>query len=716
MSFVAVKGDYHIALDGVGLLLTGAPDRPAYRMMNAPVYGTRFASGDRDYNDFSQYWYLTETDWSGGFKDTFPFADDAKYYYSSNIDARSKPGTISLEKQVALVLDNNVGGNDEVFDVKVLPYGASGASVTAYIANDSNDLKNLSNGSDVFSSGVGNKVKFAHSHRQYLWVLGGTGGTGSVTADNAIGGAATSKVALINTQIGGSVDTASVAVSIGDVLYIFGISTTGNIFCVKTSVANPTAAGDFTVVFEIPTRNNLGASVVGAKQIGGSILFLIEGSPQWSLFSLDTATSIATLLKEFDGCDQLGVYDAGSKYVQIFDVNKLLITIITDSTNGKGSIWEYNGTTLTKIYDTDAVKYGFTLLSKEAVGFLRGGAVIHGSYAHWGNLVYDGTHVYNFIKDVTDAITNVAIPVGSDGTLLYSVDLTTVSGDDQTAIYSYNPIGTTYKDGANNEAFLVMSQHDKIQSIDKLLNAITIGFEQFLSGQSIAIYYTTAPLPLPAIGTWTLLGTASHALDGASVVFKTLPFPVGIVAKKVWFRIQFVGGGGNTPTLTDFTLEYLPMPDYKKQWTLNINCADELKRLSGALVATTGRELKSRIERAWWTKSQLDFQDLDYATTLVNDASFDATETTVTVDSTYDFPEQGRIRVDDEEITYTGKTPTTFTGCTRGARGTRGATHADDAVVNNAYRVIILDMDERAPILLEDKNVEYSVGLTLREV
>ena len=184
----------------------------------------------------------------------------------------------------------------------------------------------------------------------------------------------------------------------------------------------------------------------------------------------------------------------------------------------------------------------------------------------------------------------------------------------------------------------------------------------------------------------------------------------------MWLRIDLASDGTNTPGVLDLTLEYLPMPDYKKQWTLNINAGDEVKRLDGALVETTGRELKSRLERMWWTKSALDFQDLDYATTLVNDASFDASETTITVDSTYDFPEQGRLRVDDEEILYTGKTPTTFTGCTRGARGTLASTHDDDSVINNAYRVIIIDVNETTPILLEDKELEYQVGIMLREV
>jgi len=58
--------------------------------------------------------------------------------------------------------------------------------------------------------------------------------------------------------------------------------------------------------------------------------------------------------------------------------------------------------------------------------------------------------------------------------------------------------------------------------------------------------------------------------------------------------------------------------------------------------------------------------------------------TTITVDSTTGFPATGRIDIDTELITYTGVTPTTFTGCVRGANGSTAASHLDNAVVTNA--------------------------------
>ena len=66
------------------------------------------------------------------------------------------------------------------------------------------------------------------------------------------------------------------------------------------------------------------------------------------------------------------------------------------------------------------------------------------------------------------------------------------------------------------------------------------------------------------------------------------------------------------------------------------------------------------------------------------DGAINNSVTTITVDDTSAFPTSGRIDIDTELITYTGKTATTFTGCVRGANGSTAASHSDNAVVTNA--------------------------------
>lgn len=63
-------------------------------------------------------------------------------------------------------------------------------------------------------------------------------------------------------------------------------------------------------------------------------------------------------------------------------------------------------------------------------------------------------------------------------------------------------------------------------------------------------------------------------------------------------------------------------------------------------------------------------------------------DTTITVDDTSDFSSTGTILIESEEITYTGITASTFTGCTRGANGTSAAAHVDDTAVSQQWTSI----------------------------
>ena len=74
------------------------------------------------------------------------------------------------------------------------------------------------------------------------------------------------------------------------------------------------------------------------------------------------------------------------------------------------------------------------------------------------------------------------------------------------------------------------------------------------------------------------------------------------------------------------------------------------------------------------------------ATTVLTSAIVSTTSTSaINVSSTAGFPTSGTIQIDQELITYTSTTSTTFAGTiTRGASGTVGATHLNSANVTNA--------------------------------
>ena len=62
--------------------------------------------------------------------------------------------------------------------------------------------------------------------------------------------------------------------------------------------------------------------------------------------------------------------------------------------------------------------------------------------------------------------------------------------------------------------------------------------------------------------------------------------------------------------------------------------------------------------------------------------------TTVTVASTTGFTVTGTILIGTEQITYTGLTTTTFTGCTRGANSTANVAHSDTDPVYQTWAVV----------------------------
>jgi len=75
--------------------------------------------------------------------------------------------------------------------------------------------------------------------------------------------------------------------------------------------------------------------------------------------------------------------------------------------------------------------------------------------------------------------------------------------------------------------------------------------------------------------------------------------------------------------------------------------------------------------------------DLNAAINYLN-GGINASVTTITVDSTTGFSTTGVILIDQELVTYTGTTSTTFTGCIRATQGTIAASHDDNSVVYNA--------------------------------
>jgi hypothetical protein len=74
-------------------------------------------------------------------------------------------------------------------------------------------------------------------------------------------------------------------------------------------------------------------------------------------------------------------------------------------------------------------------------------------------------------------------------------------------------------------------------------------------------------------------------------------------------------------------------------------------------------------------------------TTLTNAIPNSSSTANIVVGSTTGFPSTGTILIEDELITYTGKTATTFTGITRSQYGSSGSSHAAGVYVSEAQGV-----------------------------
>jgi len=124
------------------------------------------------------------------------------------------------------------------------------------------------------------------------------------------------------------------------------------------------------------------------------------------------------------------------------------------------------------------------------------------------------------------------------------------------------------------------------------------------------------------------------------------------------------------------------------------NCS-EIKKETGKalnylrlLGSGNGRNQKEAIVTHATTKrSKLEY-GLD--TWLLEDVSNSAT--TIKATNTSGFEATGTIEIDNETITYTGKTVNSFTGCTRGTGGTTAVAHTTDTeIINKSGKLYVLD-------------------------
>lgn len=106
---------------------------------------------------------------------------------------------------------------------------------------------------------------------------------------------------------------------------------------------------------------------------------------------------------------------------------------------------------------------------------------------------------------------------------------------------------------------------------------------------------------------------------------------------------------------------------------------------------------------------------VNQTTTQLTDNPLTVGATTVNVVSATAFPTVGFISIDAEIIKYTGKTGTSFTGCTRGADGTTAASHAQNSQVYHNVIAVHHNASKDEIIAIEN-NLSSRIGLSATQI
>ncbi|MHA1482394.1 MAG: hypothetical protein ACTSQA_03015 [Candidatus Heimdallarchaeaceae archaeon] len=663
---------YNLAINGQGYLLYGVPTSPVRTMMESQVMGVFPSQFDEEYKDSSSFLPWVQTDWSGGFQSE-KWEDDAKCKKSTGIDHISKYGEITLLNDKSATLKDFGAG---------FTFGASleydrdnvGLLIGITKTAGASQLWKMSS-ADVFTAITGGtwaNINAVHDMdelqgKAYIGLTVSSGSPlktydGSAVADITLTGTLSSSTIIRMTK------------RIEDRLYVGGY--TGTAANGDSLMYSDDEGTTWTAII---TKTGKGRTIKQGTDNLGTLYFLIEDGGKTELWWCND-----TIVTQIYRWNNLTDAKIKSWLGKIF---------IDGKQDGKLMRFSWNGAELKQVFEEKISELDVDISP----------SIIYKNNLHSYGLVYDG--LFNFPSWVFKYSSNKIYPFAVFGSATTQVP------------YFYGLDSTNLKiTKLNTSAYLTTGNTiggiytAKKPAVKKLWHSITLSFKELATGQTIIAAYSKDDE-----ANWTTIGTVSPVTGETE---KTFYYAEDTTSKRIQLRITLTGGGTNTPTLYDYVVRFLPLAEDKFAWNLSLNCQDNLMLLDGKTKETKrSSELRNLLRIADIKNEIVDFQDIDYAETAVNDGSgLTATNTTITVDSTADFPEQGRLKIEQEEILYTGKTATTFTGCTRQARGTVGATHADDTVVHNGYKVIISNVSEQNPVAPSSKITEAIVSVSLREV
>ena len=664
------KSLYNIAINNQGYLLVGTPQSPSRVMQEAEVLGAVPTQIDLEYKDSSPFLPWAQTDWSGGFQYE-KWTDNAGFKSGSGLEYIAKYGQLTLLNNKSSTLKDFGAGytfgaaleyNRDTVGLLIGVTKGSGAS----------QLWKMSTGDSFIgiTGGTWANVDAVHDMDELLGkaYIGLTVSSGSPL--KTYNGSVVADITLTDDLANSTI--IRMAKRIGSRLYVGGY--TGTAASGDALMYSDDEGSSWTAII---TKTGINRQITKGTDNLGSLYFLIADGGKTELWWCND--TILTQIYRWGNLTNATIKSVlGKVYIE-------------GKQDGKLMRFQWNGAELKTIFEEKVSSLDLDVSPM----------VNYKNNLHSYGLVYDG--LFNFPSWVFKYSSNKIYPFivfgGSSNQVPYfyglsSTNLIITKLNSSAYLTTGNVVSGIFNGGKS--------------AVDKLWFSAILAFKALVTNQTIKIEYSTDDE-----GSWTTIDTISPT---AGETEKTLYFPNNAISKRIQVRLTLAGGGTNTPTLYDFIVRFLPLTDGKFQWGLRLNCSDNLMLLDGKTKEQkNASELRNLLQIARFNNQIVEFQDVDFSETQL-DETLTATDTTIKVDSTSRFPEQGRIKIEQEEITYTAKTAINFTGCTRGVRGTKKATHADDTRVHNAYNVMVLRIAEQSSVTPKPKVYEGQVTTVLKEV
>lgn len=337
----------------------------------------------------------------------------------------------------------------------------------------------------------------------------------------------------------------------------------------------------------------------------------------------------------------------------------------------KNTLYKFTGTSIEKIRDFGADEYVIAL----SVAYDRLWIMTQNTIGTVGSrfYYYNGVGFFCYAEFTSNdfpavPVTPVMVGFADTGSRLL-LGFTGKSGSTEAAVFH---VDTTkeYTTGQGRDVVFTTSEFDGgFPYIDKFVDGITVTTEGGLVGDTITTLYSI--------------------YDGSSWGAYTTVVPA--TYKRIKVKVTLTRSGSTSAlALKSISMKYALSPDMKRKWGVTLLCQgttdNGLELLDGTIESLKPKELREQIYQCRINDTPSLFEDID---TCVLSGSHSNSVTTITVDSTAAFPPAGYIKVDNEYISYTAKTATTFTGCVRGLFGSSAASHSSAAIVGTVYRVVI---------------------------